>query len=237
MDSLDSPRLLRKEEQPISNNTLEYQASMDTNMVSQENIAAYTSLQNTFKVSNMVRPRYYTSSQRTLNLQQPKHTKSTKAQNVFDRADFRGLLHADFKATIKGAFAKPGAANNITVTPIYKKGQGNLHQSPSSQGDQTAQAQASATQQEAFRETGNSGNLYNSQGKASMKANGDLQSQQLATTTNSYGRRKQTLEQPASAYGTGHSFVKRPMTAYFSKSGEGAANYGTTRSDSLSTSF
>lgn len=41
---------------------------MDTNMVSQENNDAYMSLQNTFKVSNMVKPKYYNSSQRTLNL-------------------------------------------------------------------------------------------------------------------------------------------------------------------------
>ena len=133
---------------------------MDTNIVSQEN-DAYMSLQNTFKVSNMVRPRYYNSSQRTLNLQQPKQNKSTKTQNVFDRADFRGLLHADFKATIKGAFVKPGAADKITVTPIYKKSI--LHQSPSAQDDQ--QAQASAAQQEpmSFAATG-----------TSLKPNGDL---------------------------------------------------------------
>ena len=52
----------------MSNNTLEYQGSMDTHIVSQENTDAYMSLQNTFKVSNMVRPRIYNSSQRTLNL-------------------------------------------------------------------------------------------------------------------------------------------------------------------------
>ena len=121
------------------------------------------SLQNTFKVSNMVRPRYYNSSQRTLNLQQPKQNKSTKTQNVFDRADFRGLLHADFKATIKGAFVKPGARSKITVTPSHNKGI--LHQSPSSQSDhQTAQVQA----------TGKSGTLFNSFAQISMKANGDL---------------------------------------------------------------
>jgi hypothetical protein len=30
----------------------------------------------------------------------------SKPKNIYDMADFRGLLHADYKDTIKGAFSK-----------------------------------------------------------------------------------------------------------------------------------
>jgi len=55
-----------------------------------------------------VRPKTYKTSQKLINLQQPKNltSKTRRQQDVFDRQEFRGLLHADFKDAVKGAFGK-----------------------------------------------------------------------------------------------------------------------------------
>ena len=65
----------------------------------------YATLQNTFKVSHLVQPKHYMTSQRLLNLQKPK-SRERRPQNIYERADFRGLLHADYRDTIKTAFSK-----------------------------------------------------------------------------------------------------------------------------------
>ena len=55
-----------------------------------------------------MRPKTYKTSQKLINLQQPKNltSKTRRQQDVFDRQEFRGLLHADFKDAVKGAFGK-----------------------------------------------------------------------------------------------------------------------------------
>ena len=60
----------------------------------------------TFKVSQLVRPKHYQASQRLLNLQKPKSCVRSRPKNVYDMQDFRGLLHADYKDTIKCAYSK-----------------------------------------------------------------------------------------------------------------------------------
>ena len=105
MESMDTPRILRQPG-PVSNNTLGQ--SMEP-----LDLQEYTSLQNTFKVSQLVRPKHYQTSQRLLNLQKPKSQMRHKPKDIYDMADFRGLLHADYKDTIKGAFMKDRTAGKI----------------------------------------------------------------------------------------------------------------------------
>jgi len=66
----------------------------------------YASLQNTFKVSHLVQPKHYKTSEKLHKLLKPKSVahKSRRYENAYDCADFRGLLHADFGETITEAF-------------------------------------------------------------------------------------------------------------------------------------
>ena len=99
MDSMDSPRL--RQNMPLTSQ--QFSADPSNTMI---DINDYASLQNTFKVSHLVRPKHYQTSQRLLNLQKPKSTARQRYKDVYDMQDFRGLLYADHKQTIQGAFSK-----------------------------------------------------------------------------------------------------------------------------------
>ena len=69
----------------------------------------YGCLSNTFKVSNLTRPRSYKTTARLRDLQKPKSVVlkprlSQPSTNVYDKPDFRGLLHADFYGSISSAY-------------------------------------------------------------------------------------------------------------------------------------
>ena len=69
MDSMDSPRMLKTNDVPVSIDTLQQYTNVKDSLDANE----YTSLQNTFKVSHLVKPKHYKSSNRTLKLQKPKN--------------------------------------------------------------------------------------------------------------------------------------------------------------------
>jgi len=111
LDSLDSPRMLLKDRvrgNPASIHTLMPDGSVEMNMQAPGSAIDYASMTNTFKVSHLVQPKNYKTSQRLLDLQKPKSVglKTRRTLNIYDRSDFRGLLHADFSDTIKVAYSK-----------------------------------------------------------------------------------------------------------------------------------
>lgn len=104
MESMDTPRIFQQNG-PASLNTIQ-QYGIGEQQNPALDAQEYASLSNTFKVSHLVRPRHYQASQRLLNLQKPKSCMRDRPKNIFDASDFRGLLHADYKETIKSAFSK-----------------------------------------------------------------------------------------------------------------------------------
>ena len=60
----------------------------------------YQSLQNTFKVSALVKPKVYHSSAQLSKLIKPKFTPNYKRPSPYMHYDFRGLLTTDFQNTI-----------------------------------------------------------------------------------------------------------------------------------------
>ena len=80
----------------------------------------YGCLSNTFKVSNLTRPKTYKTTARLRELQKPKSVglkprMSRPASNIYDKPDFRGLLHADFYGTITSAY--PSKRYETSATP------------------------------------------------------------------------------------------------------------------------
>ena len=191
MDSMDSPRL--RQNVPLTSQQVS--ADPSNTMI---DINDYASLQNTFKVSHLVRPKHYQTSQRLLNLQKPKSTARQRYKDVYDMQDFRGLLYADYKQTIQGAFSKTKNAQSVDI----KKKTPSTNAAAAEGENTTTDFQTTEYRANVFKSFVNT---TNSTGKKSsmMPLRGNMNSN------------TQTMDF-AGSYGTGQT-IKRPLTAFFAK--------------------